>query len=568
MDFAARKVQRAEQRRRWVEFKRKAATWVDDRLAVLPFHWRRRAAAEYARLARAVGYDANAWLLDLSDAARGRVSLAAGDDEITQQARRAALAGYDLCRMASARSVDVIERVLAGHCEAFGVRRPSCGGASAIARMLCSRWWLRRLRAAVARRCEAAAVGSRMVCRGVWPYASQDGVERRAAQRKRNALAVARAELIDLESGEIVALEDVVKGSVANPVIRRNELMTRIRGCEEYATARGERAEFWTVTTPSRFHASRMVGRISEPNPHYDKACTPEAGQRHLSTVFARWRSAIGRRRLAVYGMRVAEPHHDGTPHWHILAFGPDRDLRFARRLLRVYALRDCPDEEGARRYRYKADKIDPRRGDAAGYVAKYVAKNIDGFGVGTDEETGRESSKMVKRCDTWASAWRIRQFQFFGVPSVTLWRGLRKLSGPVAVPEVEAARAAADDGDWCRYMRAMDACAVGVIHRAARRLTAYGEQAPAVPDAYAARWKIAAARAAGGLPVDRVAIPRREYQIRWGEKTGGVGLSRTRVNNCTRPADVASQALIDRWAGMGEGAGARYCALTINRRN
>lgn len=539
---------RAERRARWGEFKRKAAGWVDERLSVLPFHWRRRAAAEYARLAACRFSDGNAWLRDVSDLARGRVSLAASDGEIVDAAKRAALAGFDLCRLgAPVRSVVAVRERLLEHCAAWGVAAPSCGGAPAVARMLCQRWWVRRLRAAVARRCEAAAIGAQLVCRGVWPYASQDGVDRRRSQRARNAQAVARADLLDMDSGERIKLSAVVDSSIANPEIKRAELMVRIRGCEEVATSDGHVAEFWTLTTPSRFHAQRMAGSVAEPNPLYDQS-RPDAAQRYLRSVWARARAAWQRRGLVVYGMRVAEPHHDATPHWHVLVFGSSRDLRFARRLLRVYALRDSAAEHGARLHRFKVDQIRPEKGDAAGYVAKYVAKNIDGFGVGIDGETGKRASIAVRRCDAWAAAWHIRQFQFFGLPSVTVWRALRKVREAVADGAIEAVRVAADVSDWAAYILAQRAHPVKILYSKSARLNSYGEAAAPVAVAFVS---------ASG----RVLLEQRNFLIGW----GGFCLPRTRVNNCTRSAGGGSRGAVARGRGEADIDGA---AGNFHRRN
>jgi hypothetical protein len=534
VDVVARREERARHRKAWATFVRTSRTWVDDRLAALPFHWRRRALAEYLRRGGAVPSSdgnpiANAWLRDTAEMAGGRVSLAAGDHEIQEAAKRAALEGLDFCRVAADQSLRGVEDRLREHCAKYGIEGPNCGGKPAIARMLCNRWWLRRLRAATARRCESAAVGAQLICRGVWPYASQDGCDRRSGQRNRNAQAVARAELIDRETGEIIDLAEVVRGSVANPEVRRSELMVRIRGCEEFATARNMVAEFWTLTTPSRFHAQRMAGSVSEANPNYDGS-RPNDGQRYLCKVWARWRAACHRRGLRTFGMRVAEPHHDATPHWHILIFGERREVRHARRLLKVYALRDSPGEAGALRHRFTATAIDAAKGDAAGYVAKYVAKNIDGFGVGLDGETGRPADKIVKRCDTWASAWRIRQFQFFGTPGVTIWRELRKVREVVSDTAVEDARAAADAGDWRAYMETMLVRPVSMLTRPAGRLTAYGEEAPDIPIAFVS--------ATGCISMNR-----RTFEIRWGCR----GVPRTRVNNCTGPSHQVRQPVVDK---------------------
>ena len=85
-------------------------------------------------------------------------------------------------------------------------------------------------------------------------------------------------------------------------------------------------------------------------------------------------------------------------------------------------------NEKGAQKYRVKVKKIDPAKGSAVGYIVKYISKNIHGKHVDTDHETGRSGTDAANRIVGWARMNRIRQFQFLGGASVTVWRELRRL--------------------------------------------------------------------------------------------------------------------------------------------
>jgi hypothetical protein len=395
--------------------------------------------------------------------------------------------------------------VLAGFCDARGVRVQDCGDRPACARMACELWWRRGVRRCIASHLERAAIGFGFVHRRASAYLSGESYARWLQQQRSNARMMARVELTNADTGESASLASLAATSVANPINRRGELMTRIRGFEEIAQREGHTAVFITVTCPSRMHARH--GATGERNEKYD-GTTPREAQSYLSNLWARARSALARRNVIFYGFRVAEPHHDGCPHWHLLLFVAECEGVKARAdgyqsgsallvaTIQGYALADSPDERGAQEYRVRVVKMDAGKGTASSYIAKYIAKGVgtlDGDdlfdGVGGDEHKPR----------AWASTWRIRQFQQIGGPPVGVWRELRRVSVDQIPaiggdPVMAAAWSAVNrEGErracWRSYVDAVGGWAVTtrsalcrLVSKTIDGLTRYGESRSPVP--------------------------------------------------------------------------------------
>src|SRR5262245_4548262 len=219
-------------------------------------------------------------------------------------------------------------------------------------------------------------------------------------------------------------------------------------GFEKLARDLGHAALFFTITCPARMHALSSVS--GEMNPRFD-GTSPEAAQRYLCLLWGRARAKLQRLGVRPYGFRIAEPHHDGTPHWHLLLFVPRDQAALLSATLESYALAEDGDEAGARDHRFTAKPIDYRKGTAVAYIAKYISKNLDAYGI--EELDGLPGGELAVRASAWASTWGIRQFQQIGGPPVTIWRELPRLLG---APEglLADAFAAADKGDWCEFVR------------------------------------------------------------------------------------------------------------------
>lgn len=341
-----------------------------------------------------------------------------------------------------------------------------------IGRMLDSQWWKKSLRVQTLRENEAIERAQGSVRRKLQVYVSDHAVHTKRHRAKANRRTLESLEVVN-EAGQAFGLQDVADKSVSNPKLRRAELMMRCRGFEETAKYMHHEAVFLTITCPSRFH------RISEQGKPNDKwtGATPRDAQNYLNKVWQKIRADWKRAGFTPYGFRVAEPHHDGCPHWHILLFAPPETLGwfvphrfiadredFGAGILGMagrHALADSGGERGAGKRRFTVKRIDPQQGSATGYIAKYICKNIDGVqedgqGMGLDYASGKNAVEASERVRVWASTHGIRQFQQIGGPSVTVWRELRRLGKdldqPLQLQLFEGPRAAADRSLWSLY--------------------------------------------------------------------------------------------------------------------
>lgn len=426
--------------------------WIGEKVERLPYRFSKPLERKYQSTYDAKGRQAaNLLLLEIEEATAGASwRLAASDDDLVQWAKKRAENARGI--KAGARDMDNAYLYLLEFCERSEIEPEKVSKqrtvSGAVLRMCCELWWRRRVRTCIGRRVEGAAVALGLVNNRAGLYASDETVHRRHEQRSRSRAMLEACQAVN-ELGQSYTLAELAALSVSNPTIKRGELMVRMSGFEQYANSQEHVGDFYTWTCPSRMHYS---------SEKYD-GTTPRAAQQYLCKQWAKARAAMRRAELTIYGFRVAEPHHDGCPHWHMLFFMPAGDRDQVRAILSKYALQVDGNEPGAAKHRFTVVAIDKRKGTAAGYLAKYVSKNIDAYGVGSVDEdlTGkRDPRECAARVDAWAGAWGIRQFQQVGGQGVTKWRELRRLGDQVQECEpIEYARQAANVADWAKYCTA-----------------------------------------------------------------------------------------------------------------
>lgn len=414
--------------------------------------------------------------------------------------------------------------------------------APAITRMFKEVWWRGRLRRIAAAWREHLHIAAGNVSKKRHVYASKNCVTDWREQKRRTREFLKGLDLED-EDGNRISLIEKYDGSVANPAIRRCELMTRIRGFENICNELGYVGEFYTLTAPSKYHATTKAGyRNSKWS-----GVSPSDTQSYLTGLWARIRAKLHREEIRIFGIRVAEPHHDGTPHWHMLMFMLPEDVERVRLIIRDYAWEEDRHElrsDKAKKARFHAEAIDPEKGSATGYVAKYISKNIDGYALDgeTDDESGELLKETAPAVSAWAARWHIRQFQFIGGAPVTVYRELRRLADTETAHglsvEFAAVHDAADAGDWAGYVNAQggpfvrrDDLQVRTLYEPRAEFNQYGEETVCIRGVYDS------AVGAGTPILTRLTqwkiVPKRALDLAVDVK-GAPAPSRSSVNNCT----------------------------------
>ena len=168
-------------------------------------------------------------------------------------------------------------------------------------------------------------------------YVSDKTMVRAMRDKRRIAELLESLVAVSQTTEEMLPMDELAAQSLSNPGNRRKAMMARIKGIEQHAKTKGHVALFLTITCPSRMHARHS--KSGAPNERYD-GTSPRQAQTHLSGV---WRDAL--RKLAhqgvrPFGLRVTEPHHDGCPHRHVLAFVAPEHSEILIDVIRTYLRR------------------------------------------------------------------------------------------------------------------------------------------------------------------------------------------------------------------------------------
>jgi hypothetical protein len=341
-------------------------------------------------------------------------------------------------------------RSLANYCNIQGIEPPEPnqdkGGSKTfegcVKRMLDKHWWRRKLTKKIQQEREKIAVKLGLISKKKDIYCSREARADNIHQIERNERVLSNLTATDGETS--ISLADIAKTNISNPEVRYAELMTRLRGFETLVNEADQETIFITVTCPSRMHSSlSKTGRL---NPKFD-GTSPAEAHKYLQSTWQKARAKLNREKIEIEGYRIAEPHHDGCPHWHLALATDKKNTNALIQIVEDYFKETDPDEKGIEN-RVKTEFVK----SIAGYLSKYISKNIDGKHVDKDFY-GKDSKDSAVNVRAWASLWNIRQFQPIGGASVSTYRELRRIREEEKVPErMINVWKAADAGDWAEY--------------------------------------------------------------------------------------------------------------------
>lgn len=171
------------------------------------------------------------------------------------------------------------------------------------------------------------------------------------------------------------------KNAFINPHRYIAEIQNRVWSIYNYAQGKDLVPLFFTLSAPSEYHPKRQIfkngkftGKVVR-NHNYNPENTPKKTAKYLSSCMRKitndraWRKIPKSHRCY---FRVFEPHHDGTPHIHVMFFVPKENLfEFTCKVNDLY-----PAPQG---------ELVVNVESPVHYLMKYVYKTLDDLRYGED---------------------------------------------------------------------------------------------------------------------------------------------------------------------------------------
>jgi len=330
-------------------------------------------------------------------------------------------------------------------------------------------WWRRQIRRHLRPAREQAWMA---IAPAKIRHASPDGLQEHATalQEAERYKQSHEAEAINPETGEIHTIN--LPSRQKAEFQRYAELMARAKGIGTLAGERGlDAVKLVTITVPSYMHCTTSQGGRRRENPDWD-GTTPAQAHNWAQVRWQRLRAAMRRRAIELEFIITAQPHRDGTPHYHAVMWARVGNWAEIEKVLRrVY---EAEEIHGADRFKHglKFDPIKEGTEGAVAYVSRAIAYISRALGDDAPERDKQEAAEQ----SAWSSIWNIRRYRT-SHDQVTLWRLLRRpdLNAGLAGKDAAEAKTAAEKGDYAAFLKGITAAQMKIAKQTA--INKYGEE-------------------------------------------------------------------------------------------
>lgn len=238
-------------------------------------------------------------------------------------------------------------------------------------------------------------------------------------------------------NNQVFALKDAGETNAK----RLNELYVICKGIEKLGEVASMKWASVVVTAPGRMHPNPSC---RAKNSVWD-GTLPNETAKFLHHQFARLRASLAKKGITLSGFWTRESHLDATPHVNFLIYFNEHEKHEVQKAFDNY----FGHSKKAIKWQDGKDINEGKKvASFASYSMKYFQKFFSKDAEPSDECVAEQA---------WASAFSLRRYGFFGIPSIEQWRRLRaKREAPEFVSNLMMAawRAARrnDAAAWIAY--------------------------------------------------------------------------------------------------------------------
>lgn len=215
-----------------------------------------------------------------------------------------------------------------------------------------------------------------------------------------------------------------------------SEMYTLAYGTQKYAEAQGcVWASIVCTLLPNK-----------HPNPEHGSnkwdGTTPDESNKELSQKFARVRAVLAKHGITLSGLWTREAHKDACPHVNFLVYFTAGDSKIIEEAFRAQFGQS--DEAVTWNMSVKGKLKDGSDAcNFATYAMKYFMKFL----------SENPSDDAIDEA-AWASTWGLRRYAFIGLPTLEIWRRMRKTREPIKNKYLEELRLACRNNDAAGWIR------------------------------------------------------------------------------------------------------------------